>query len=229
MKKNSTKVSCVIPAYNEGKRILCVLAAALENEWVDEVIVVDDGSTDGTKKMLEKKEGIHFISYAKNRGKSFAVMTGLKRAKNDLILMLDSDLLGLTSDDITRLILPVIEGRADMSMTTRQNSLLIYKLLGMDFVSGERVFHKKILGDLDLIGKLRGFGLEAYINKIVVKKRLRLKVVYWDHVITPRKSVKLGWWAGTVGDFKMFLEMVATIGLLGVLSQIFKMRSLRVK
>lgn len=223
------KISCVIPVYNEGKRTLGVLSAVLANDLVDEVIVVDDGSTDETKKLLAGRDGIKLVSYAKNRGKSFAVMTGLKQSKNSLVLMLDSDLVGLKSKDISELIRPVIAGEADMSITIKENSFRTFKLLGLDFVSGERVFHKKILGDLDEIGKLRGFGLEAYINKIVVDKKLRLKVVNWRGTISPRKSVKFGWLKGTLKDWDMVRQIIATITLRGLISQILKMRALRVR
>ncbi len=226
---NQKKVSCIVPIYNEANRVSSVLNAVVGHEMVGEVIVVNDGSSDNSKEVLEKWQGIRLISYEKNRGKSFAVMTGIKESQNDLVMLIDSDLIGLDRKSISDLIVPVTGGRADMSISLRKNSLLIFKMLGIDFVSGERVFSKELIGNPDQLGGLPGFGLEAFLNRIVIAERLKLKVVHWKNVISPRKSKKVGWWQGTKGDFLMILQIISTIKLSGLLYQMFKMRSLRTK
>lgn len=223
------KISCIIPAHNEEERILSVLNAVVGHKLLDEVIVVDDGSTDSTKQILENYSGINFISYSQNRGKTFALMTGIKKSKNDLIILIDSDLIGLQLEDISNLILPVVDGQADMTLSLRQNSLLIFKILRMDFVSGERVFSKRIIGDLDQLERLPCFGFESFLNQIVIKNHLRLKVVYWNEVICPRKSKKFGWWKGMKGDYRMIREIISVVKISGIISQMLKMRSLRVR
>jgi len=222
------KVSCIVPVYNEGERVLGVLNAIVGHELVDEVIVVNDGSRDNTKEVLDRTSGINFISLPENHGKSFAVMTGLKAARNELVMMIDSDLLGLRKESITALIEPVVQNQADMTMSLRKNSLGIYKLFGCDFFSGERVFYKSILGDLDQIQKLKGFLLESYINKILIEKNLRLKVVKWENVVTPRKSVKMGFWQGSYGDFKMVKLIVSYLGIFGTIKMISGLLRLKV-
>ncbi len=223
------KVSCIIPIYNEAERVSHVLDAVVGHELVGEVIVVDDGSTDDSKTVLEKYSDIRLISYPKNRGKSFAVMTGFKESKNDVVMMIDSDLVGLEPKNITDLITPVLEGRADVSISLRKNSALIYKLLELDFVSGERVFHKNIIEKLDELEHLPGFGLETYLNGIIIAKCLRLKIVYWKAVISPRKSKKMGWWQGMRGDYKMVLQILSMLSAPKVVSMIYRMRALRVR
>ena len=222
------KVSCIIPVYNEGERVLGVLNAIVGHELVDEVIVINDGSIDNTKQVLEKTSGINFISLPQNHGKSFAVMTGLKLARNELVMMIDSDLLGLSKQAITALIEPLLKNQADTTMSLRKNSLGIYKLFGCDFFSGERVFYKSILGDLDQIQKLKGFLLESYINNILIKKNLRLKIVKWENVITPRKSVKMGFWQGSYSDFKMVMLIVSYLGVFGTLKMVSGLLRIRV-
>lgn len=229
------KISCVVPVFNEGKRVSGVLNALVGHPLIDEVIVVNDGSTDDSEKVLrgwagpsKGRAGIKLISYKLNKGKSHAMMVGIKEAKNDLILTIDSDLVGLTREDVMALIEPVVNGKADVSMTLRKNSLAIFKYFGLDFVSGERVFDRGTIGNLDELGKLTCFGLESYLNNLIIKNKSRLKVVYWKNVITPRKSVKFGFWEGTKRDWKMVGEIVKYLGVRGVYKQFRGMLKLKV-
>jgi glycosyltransferase involved in cell wall biosynthesis len=230
MSKNvKQKISCIVPVYNEGKRVGGVLKALIGHPLLDEVIVVNDGSTDDSEKVLKKIRGINLISYVKNKGKSHAVMTGMKKAKNDLLLMIDSDLVGLTAKDITALVKPVLEGKADVAMTIRKNSFQIFKKMGLDFVSGERIFSRKTIPSLAAIGKLTCFGLESHLNNLIVKNGMRLAIVNWKNVITPRKSVKFGYFEGTKRDLKMVMEIINYLGLWGIYKQVRGMQKLIVK
>lgn len=222
------KVSCIIPVYNEAERAPAVIDAILKCKLVDEVVVVNDGSTDKTKEVLEKINGINFISLEKNHGKSYAVITALKLTKNELVMMIDSDLIGLSPEDVSALIEPVIQNKADVTMSIRDNSLLVYKLFGCDFFSGERVFYKSILGDFNQMQKLKGFLLESFINQIIIAKKLRIKNIKWNGVITPRKSVKYGFWKGSYEDLKMFKLIFFFLGFLGSIKMFFQMLRLKV-
>ena len=222
------KVTCIIPAYNEGPRVGVVVRAVVGHPLVDEVIVINDCSTDNTLEVLKQEQGIHLINHEHNQGKTAAVLHGLEIARNDLILMLDADLVGLDEASITSLIAPVLEGKADMTLSIRSNSLDFYKWIGLDFVSGERVFHKSILGDLSGLRNLKGYGLEVYLNSIVLAKKLRLKIVYLAHVSLTFKAKKIGWWAGLKGEVGMVGQVVSTVGLVQIVKQLIQMRRLRV-
>ncbi|PJC38519.1 glycosyl transferase, partial [Candidatus Peregrinibacteria bacterium CG_4_9_14_0_2_um_filter_38_9] len=170
---------------------------------------------------------INLISYFPNRGKTHAVKTAFLATKNEWVMMIDSDLLGIEKRNITDLIAPVVEGNFDVSMTLRKNSLSIFRFLGLDFVSGERVFKKNLISDFSLLDNLPGFGLEVFLNGLIVEKKLKIAVVDWENVITPRKSVKYGFWAGFVGDIKMVFQIVKVMGVFGIVEQFRKMFSLR--
>ncbi len=222
------KISCIIPVYNEGARVRGVLDVVVGHSLVDEVIVVDDGSTDSTAEVLTGYKGIRVITQ-KNHGKTYAVMVGIRESKNDIVMLIDSDLIGLQARHITELATPVLEGRADMSITLRKNSLLIYRMLGLDFVSGERVFNEKIIRDLNALTHLPGFGLEVFLNSIVIAKNLRLKVVWCDTLVSPRKSKKMGWFAGMMGDGRMIGQIASLISVSGMIAQMLRLRELRIK
>jgi|SRR3989344_5684573 len=228
MTLSRNKVSCIIAAYNEGPRIDAVLSVISNNSLVDEIIVVNDGSEDNTKAIVEKYPNVQLISYSKNKGKTFAIMEGLSLAKSDIVMLLDADLVDLNNKDIENLILPVTSGQADVSMSIWQNSLLPCKILGIDFQSGQRVFYKKIIPDLEVLSHLPKYGLEIFINNIIVENKLKLKIVNWDTVVAIRKSQKIGWWYGTFGDIKMTFQVVSTIPLSKFIFQIKDLKSLSV-
>lgn len=222
------KISCIVPVYNESSRVDAVLDVLVGHELIDEVIVINDGSSDDSEKILKKRRGIKLISYKKNRGKSHAVKEGLMAAKNDWVMMIDSDLKGLNRQNIKDLVEPIRTNRADLAMTLRKNSLGLFKFFKLDFVSGERIFRKNFIKNLNELEKLPGFGLEVFLNEIIIQNKEQFVVVNWPNVDTPRKSVKFGFWAGVKGDFKMISQIKKVIGLFGILKQFEKMRRLRI-
>ena len=90
------KISVVIPVYNEKNYILEILKRVnnQKKNFDLEIIVIDDGSDDGTKKILEKSSNLYdtLISYEPNRGKGYALRKGFKASQGELILIQDSDL-----------------------------------------------------------------------------------------------------------------------------------------
>ncbi|MFA6918400.1 MAG: glycosyltransferase family 2 protein, partial [Candidatus Gracilibacteria bacterium] len=214
---------CIIPVYNEASRVGAVLDVLVGHDLIDEVIVVNDGSTDNSEEILANRQGIKLISYLQNKGKTGAMKLGFEAARNEWVMTIDSDLIGLDKNDISALILPIESGKADMTMTLRKNSLPIFRMFGLDFVSGERVFKKAIMGDLNQLEKLPGFGLESFLNQILIRDNLRLVVVDWPNVITPRKSVKFGFWKGVKADLKMIKEIISVLGFFGMFRQFLRM------
>lgn len=225
-----TTVSCIIPAYNEGKRIEAVLRAVYKHPLISEIIVVDDGSNDDTQEIVKNYQGVISLINEKNIGKSKTLVSGIKRATGEYLLFLDADLIGLTPEAISALINPVISHRADISISLRKNAPRFYKKIGLDFISGERVIPKSfILGHLEEVGHLTRFGFETYLNKLIVKNNSRLAVISWNEVISPWKHTKSGFWSGIVGEIKMNLDIVRTASIFEIIGQISKMLKLRVK
>ena len=108
---DSDRVSVIIPVLNESARIASVVAFALQSPLVAEVIVVDDGSIDGTPE-LAREAGAKVIT-STLLGKGASMEDGLNVAQNEILLYLDGDLTGLHRELVARLTKPIAEGRAD--------------------------------------------------------------------------------------------------------------------
>lgn len=221
-------VTCLIPAWNEAARIPAVLACVTRHPLIDQVLVVDDGSTDGTG-ALAAAAGAEVIIQSPNAGKSAAVARGLAAACGELVLMLDADLIGLTAEDVTALLMPVLSGKAEVSISLRGNAPLLWRAIGLDFISGERVMPRALLvPHLDQMTRLRRFGLEVFMNSIWLEKTRRLSVVRLNGVSSPAKARKQGLLRGALGDVAMMIDIFGTLPPDQVLRQIVLLRQLRV-
>lgn len=110
-----TEVTALIPAYNEVDRIAETIDAARGITGVTEVIVIDDGSTDGTFNEAHNAGADRVIHMFVNSGKGAALLAGVKIAKSELLLLLDADLAASAAAAST-LLEPVLEDRTDMTI-----------------------------------------------------------------------------------------------------------------
>ena len=127
-----TYISCIIPAYNESKNIGKVLEVVKGYPRFNEIIVVDDCSKDNTCSMVESYlkdwPKIKLVKNEQNQGKAGAIKNGVKHSKGDIIVMVDADLIGLTYNDLDRLIKPVEIGQFRLTVTGSAERVLIFKL-----------------------------------------------------------------------------------------------------
>ena len=224
----AARISCIVCALNEGPRIGAVLAVASAHPLVAEVIVVDDGSTDDTAQVAARFANVRLISHARNQGKSQAIATGVAAARHDLLMLLDADLKGLHADDLTALAAPVLDGRAAVGLSLRRNSLALFRLVGIDFVSGERVVDKALLADvLHDIHALPRFGIEVFMNKRIIAARLPIAIANWRTVTQSRKTEKLGWWRGVLAEWRMVFDLMDAVYPVELLAQTMHLAALR--
>ncbi|KYK32881.1 MAG: glycosyltransferase family 2 protein [Theionarchaea archaeon] len=108
-------VSLIIPAYNEADHLPHLLNSVPST--VNEIIVVDDGSTDETPTIVQNN-GAVLVKHPVNKGKGIAMVSGIKKATGDVVVFMDADLQH-HPEDINRVLTPVLEGHADLSIGVR--------------------------------------------------------------------------------------------------------------
>jgi glycosyltransferase involved in cell wall biosynthesis len=221
-------LSCVICAYNEESRIAEVLRVASAHPLIGEVIVVDDGSQDRTAERALAFSQVRLLRNGRNRGKSWTLARGLNAARFEYVMLLDADLAGLRAEHLDALARPVLSGAADVTLSMRGDSF--YRILGVDFVSGERVFPRALLADV--LKELAGtscWGAEIFINEMIIARRMRVEVVDWRSVTHVAKPNKLGAVRGTLSDMSMARDIVRKLGPHGLVRQNFALRNRRQK
>ena len=114
--KKYQKVSVIIPAYNEQDTVAKVVEVVKNVSIVDEIIVVNDGSSDNTEAEAIKA-GARVINHETNKGKGQALYTGYKQAECDIIAFIDADIYNLTSAKVYSMIKPILEGKTDITKT----------------------------------------------------------------------------------------------------------------
>ncbi|HET6947921.1 MAG TPA: PIG-L family deacetylase, partial [bacterium] len=181
------RVSCIVPAYNEAATIGGVVRAARACPDVDEVIVVSDGSTDGTASHAERAGADRVIVLPRNGGKGDAVLAALQWTAGDVILLLDADLRGLEADHVSQLLRPVLDRRAEMAVALfadDQRHVLLRPL------SGQRAIRRGLLTAEGLPGS--GFGLEMALDRAARLRGERVTWVAWLGVHHRSKRQKYG-------------------------------------
>lgn len=229
MKNETKKISVVVAAYNEEPRIDAVLQAVENHPLINEIIVVNDGSTDKTAEVV-KRYHVSLINNEQNIGKTLSVKKGINLAKNDLIMLLDADLVGVNEKSLTALAKPVLEGSVDWSLSIRKNSIWHMKLLSMDWISGERVLPKELLRDPLIWSRSEiSFGLETLMNKSLLQRHKSFRAVYLPDVVVINKSKKVGFLKGWLGELRMVRQIGKVMPFHMIIWQYFKMAYLNKK
>ena len=221
------RLTCVIPAYNEAARLGSVLEAVVGHPLIDEVLVVDDGSSDATSEVA-RGYPVRLITLAQNGGKTSALARGFAESTGEVILLIDADLVGLSAGHLTALIEPVTSGRAAMSISLRDNAPGLWRWIGLDYISGERAIRRDLLlGQAEALRRLPKFGFEVFLNGLAIAAGVRIAVVRLPGVVSPLKSAKYGLWTGIWGDVLMMRDLFRAVPPLGLLRQILTLRRMR--
>jgi glycosyltransferase involved in cell wall biosynthesis len=217
--KINQPVSIIIKAYNEEENIARVLRVLKLIDWIDEVLVIDDGSADDTagvaKKFVDQK--IKLISNKKNLGMGGAMAAGVKAAKSDLLLFLDADLIGLTEQHLRDILAPIIFtkqadlvlgvfGLKDLSQDTTTKIANRF----MPMIAGQRAIWRKDLPPLDEIAASK-FGADLLIAKSVPKKRRAVVKLPGLSQVTKEQKAKGDLAKAWKARIKMYKEVIKVL------------------
>ena len=161
--KKTTAIICV---YNEEKTIKDVVLSVSESPIVNEIIVVNDGSTDDTKKIIKELKGkikIKDIHFEKNKGKGYAMAVGAKNATNAIIAFIDADQTNIISGYIEKMINPLLKKECDMVLGYSTVNILSQDVNPLKILTGERALYKDDIAPiLDKMKESR-FGVETLL------------------------------------------------------------------
>lgn len=193
------KLSVIIPCYNERNTAAEIVKRVQASAPEAEILVVDDGSTDGTQAILQGLDAqrggqpqLRVFFHEKNKGKGAAIHTGITAATGDIVLIQDADL-EYDPRDYPALLRPIEEGRADVVYGSRflggprrtmmfwhmiANLLLtfmtniLYDTILSDMETGYKVFKAEVLKGVPL--RARRFDFEPEVTAKILKRRHRI-------------------------------------------------------
>ncbi|HWO00001.1 MAG TPA: glycosyltransferase family 2 protein [Blastocatellia bacterium] len=211
------KISVIIPIYNEAATIAELIGRVNTVDVAKEIIVVDDGSTDGTRQRLEALEKQHdnlrVLCQPRNRGKGAALRLGFQHATGDFVLVQDADL-EYDPSDYPVLLKPLIDGKADVVygsrfLTTKEHRVLFFwhsvgnQLLTLisnmftnlnltDMETGYKVFKREVIQSIKL--EQNRFGFEPEVTVKIARMKLRIYEVGISYSgRTYEEGKKIGW------------------------------------
>jgi len=199
-------LSIIIPCYNERATVTEIMQRVRECAPDAEIVVVDDGSTDGSRDVLRELEGqpnLRILYHDRNRGKGAAVRAGIAAAAGEVILIQDADL-EYDPRDYPRLLQPIEEGRAEVVYGSRflggprramlfwhmvANLLLtlmtnvLFNTILSDMETGYKVFKAEVIKGIPL--RARRFDFEPEVTAKVLKRGYRIYEI--PITFTPRE------------------------------------------
>src|SRR5712691_6871289 len=189
------KLSVAIPVYNERATIQEIIRRVRAVPLRKEIVIVDDGSTDGTRDLLRALEGepdLRILYHKRNAGKGAALRTAFRHVTGDVVVIQDADL-EYDPREYPRLIQPIVDGRADVVYGSRfvgdavrvhlfwhrmANGLLtllsnIFTNLNLtDMETGYKVFRRSVLEEIEL--REKRFGVEPELTAKIARRKLRI-------------------------------------------------------
>ena len=221
-------IDCVIPARNEVLTVAVNVEAARRCRYVREVIVVDDGSTDGTGDMAAAAGARVIRRDAADGSKAHAMNAGVGASDAEAILFVDADCIGLTSTHLDEICEPFVRGKAAMSVGTFDYGLWNWIVLFMPHTTGERVIPRWVF-DAIPPAKLDGFTIETKINEVVAEGRLPTVARVMRGVTHRTKREKFGPVEGWKKTLEMFGDIFGLIGETRLRAYWFYLRGLTIE
>lgn len=210
------KVTAIICAYNEAKTIKEVILSFSKAVIISEIVVVNDGSTDSTKEIIETlKEEIEItaIHLDENRGKGYAMATGVEYSTNDIIVFIDADLSNLKEEHFEQLIKPIFYKECDMVLGQATETLINYKINPFKSFTGQRAMLKKDIQPILKEMKTSRFGVETLINLYFQAHEKSVKYVMLEGLMHPTKFDKTGSQSKAVKEFVFEGHQIALTAL----------------
>lgn len=205
--------AAVIPAYNECGRVTRVVEPLCRVAEVRDIVIVDDGSTDGTageaRRLADAHPQVRCLPLP-HRGKGAALFAGARSVTAPALLFLDADLVGLRPAHVAALIHPVLTGKVDMAVGVFRHGRLHtdFAHRATPWLSGQRCLRADLFLQLDG-GIPAGYGIETAVTLVACRQRWRQIKVPLLGVSHPSSEFRHGIWAGLRNRARMYGEIVS--------------------
>ncbi|HMB24675.1 MAG TPA: glycosyltransferase family 2 protein, partial [Anaerolineales bacterium] len=222
--------TAIVCAYNEEEHLASVLDGMLNASFIEEIIVVDDGSQDRTPEIVrayERYEKIRTIFLAPNRGKGYAMAEATTAARGDILLFVDADLINWSAEYAEQVLAPVLSGQADMVIgypfrkSDKWDALDVFHV--QRWLAGQRAVWRADL--LPIVAKMRPsrFGVETLINMHYRTRHQPIRMVKLEGLLHPikfEKSPRSQAWEEYVREVQQILRTHARHPLLTIMTYI---------
>ena len=202
--KKNLSAGCIIPVFNEARTIAGVLEAVLQSNLFNDVVMVNDGSTDESLKIGQKfKPQIKIVNLVKNMGKGCALSRGIKKTKTDLVVFIDADAVNLSRRHLKLILSPFSNPK--VCGVVGFGKLIINNPA---FLQGDRAYRRQLLLPyLKQMEKTR-FGIELFLETLAKQKKWHCRHVQLTGIKKLLKFDKTGFSTQTL---KAYLAEVAEI------------------
>ena len=207
-------VDVVMPARNEAPTIAANIDAAASCRYVRHVIVVDDGSTDGTGDVAARCGAVVVRRPESTGSKAHAMSEGVEASDASHILFVDADCTALTAAHLDAICEPVLGGRADMSLGAFDYGFLNWLVLRCPPLTGERIVSREIWESVPH-DKLAGYTIEVRLNQVIGERRLRTSARTMTGVFHRTKRAKFGLVEGFRRTWYMYRDLVSMLRPIG--------------
>lgn len=207
------KVSVIICAYNEEKTLKDVVNSVSKSLISSQIIVVNDGSTDSTKEIInELKDEIEItvIHLNRNMGKGFAMATGIENAIFDIVVFIDADQRIIPTGYINYLVSPLLKNDCDMVLGYTTVNILNQEVNPLKILTGERAMYREDLVPILKKMKESRFGVETLLYFYYLSLGKSLKFIHLKDLKHNDKYKKMTPLTATVGYLKEGWEIAYT-------------------
>jgi len=198
------KLAAVVPAYNEAETIAEVLSVLQSVPLIQEILVVSDGSTDGTVEIARSLK-MRTIHLRENHGKGTAMAVGVAHTDADILLFVDGDILNLSGSLLEQLMAPVLAGTSDMNVGVRNRGEIINAVQQRTgpLLSGIRCLRRQVFEAVPESHR-EGFAIETGLNWACAELGMRTTTLVMHNLRHLVKEKKRGVWRGMKARVRMF-------------------------
>ncbi|MDP1713153.1 MAG: glycosyltransferase family 2 protein [Anaerolineales bacterium] len=215
--KEGLTVGVVIPAFNEATNLRAVLDTVCAVNWLKQIVVVDDGSTDGTLSIAEQVADhdarVLALRLPENQGKAGAMLAGVRALQTDIVMFLDADLLKISENHLRELYLPFENNECEMTIAVfRRGGLLTDASHRVaPYLTGQRCLRRTEAEEVLMPLAGTRYGVEIGLTVHARRQEWRVRKIIWQGVTHRMKEQKRNGMAGMKSRWQMYRQIMAVV------------------